>query len=142
MRRLVGAIAVLAFAAAAQDRPQIPRFPPDMIAHDVPIRDLARLDKKHVRVDHENERTRVLRINLGPGEQLPMHDPRNGVLVCLTACRLTVTNPVGYTFEVKLDAGQTEWMEAKRHRIANTGGAAVEMLYIEFKQPPPTGQVP
>ena len=59
-----------------------------------------------------------------------------GGLVCLSACRFTVTNPVGYTFEVKLDAGQTQWMEAKRHRIANTGSAPVEMLYIEARQPP------
>lgn len=130
----------LCLAAGAQNRPRVPTFPPDLIAHDSPIRDLAKLDTKHVRVDHESDRMRVLRINLGPGESLPMHDPRNGVLVCLTGCRLTVTNPVGYTFDVKLDAGQTQWMEAKRHRIANTGDAATEMLYIEFKQP--TGRVP
>jgi hypothetical protein len=136
MRGRAWTVFVLVAAAQAQDRPRIPAFPPDLIAHDSPTRDLAKLDPKHVRVDQENARVRVLRINLGAGESLPMHDARNGVLVCLTTCRLTVTNPVGYTFEVKLDAGQTRWMEAKRHRIANSGAAPVEMIYIEAKQPP------
>lgn len=124
----------LCLAAGAQNRPRVPTFPPDLIAHDSPIRDLAKLDTSHVRVEEENERVRVLRITLGPGESLPMHDARNGVLVCVTACRLTVTNPVGYTFEITLGAGRTQWMEAKRHRITNNGAAA-EMIYIEAKLP-------
>ncbi|MDE3168121.1 MAG: hypothetical protein KGN36_20130 [Acidobacteriota bacterium] len=134
MRRRLWSVFALCVAAAGQDRPRVPDFPPDVIVRDSPIRDLAKLDTRHVRVDEENDRVRVLRIVLGAGESLPMHDARNGVLVCLTACRLSVVNPVGYTFEITLGAGRTQWMEAKRHRILNTGEAA-EMLYIEAKQP-------
>jgi hypothetical protein len=123
----------LALPVAAQNNFRVPRFPPDMIANDSPIRDVAKLDPKHVRVDSDNARLRVLRISLPAGEALPMHDARDGVLVCLTACVLTLTNPVGYVREIKLDAGRTAWMGAARNRVANTGGAA-EMLYIEAKQ--------
>jgi len=127
--------ALICLPLAAQDRGRVPVFPPDMIAHDSPIRDLAKIDAKHVRVDTDNARLRVLRIALGAGEALPLHDARDGVLVCLAACRLTVTNPVGYAVEVKLEAGQTQWMPAARHRILNAAPGPVEFLYIEAKRP-------
>jgi len=105
-----------------------------MIAHDSPIRDVARLDPKHVRIDTENPRIRVLRITLAAAETLPLHDSRDGLLVCLTACSLALTNPVGYVREVKLEAGQNQWIPAERHKLATTAGA-VELLYIEAKRP-------
>jgi len=121
------AVLLLCLPAVAQDRFRRPQFPPDLIAHDSPIRDIEKLDVKHVRVDTDNPRIRVLRIALAAGEALPMHDARDGVLVCLTACSLALTNPV--------EAGQTLWMAAERHLVANKG-AAVEFLYIEAKRPP------
>ena len=121
-------------AGQAPFREPARQFPPDLIAHDSPIRDLAKMDAKHVRVDTENARVRVLRIALAAGESLPMHDARDGVLVCLTECALSVSNPVGYVEEVKLGAGQTLWMAGARHRIVNSGGA-VEILYLETKRP-------
>jgi hypothetical protein len=130
-------VTVLLFclSAAAQNGFRVPKFPPDLIENDSPIRDLAKLDTKHVRVDSETARLRVLRITLPAGESLPTHDARQGVLVCVTACSLAYTNPVGYVREVKLDAGQTLKMVAARYKVTNTGGA-VEMLYIEAKLPP------
>jgi hypothetical protein len=127
-------VLLFSLSAAAQNTFRVPRFPPDLIANDSPIRDIAKLDTKHVRVDSDNARLRVLRISLPAGEALPMHDARDGVLVCLTACALTLTNPVGYVREIKLEAGRTLWMGAARNRIVNTGGAT-EMLYIEAKRP-------
>jgi hypothetical protein len=128
------AVLMLCVCAAAQTPFRRPTFPPDVIAHDSPIRDLAKLDPRHVRVDSDNSRMRVLRISLPAGEALPMHDAREGVLVCLTACSLQLANPVGYLRDVKLEAGRTLWMGAERHRILNTG-SAVDLLYIEAKHP-------
>lgn len=130
------AVLLLSLPLTAQvgTRQPIRQFPPDLIAEDSPIRDLAKLDTKHVHVDTENARTRVLRIVLAANESLPMHDSRDGVLVCITACTLTLTNPVGYTREVKLDAGQSLWIPAARHRISTA--AAIEFLYIESKKQP------
>ena len=127
-------VLLVCLPAFAQDGFRRPTFPPDLIANDSPIRDVARLDAKHVRVESDNQRMRVLRINLPAGESLPMHDTRDGVLVCLTACSLTVTNPVGYVRDVKLEAGQTLWMAGERHRVSNAG-SAVELLYREAKRP-------
>jgi hypothetical protein len=127
------AVLLLCLPAAAQDRFRRPQFPPDVIAHDSPIRDIAKLDPRHVRVETDNSRIRVLRIALAAGEALVMHDARDGVLVCLNACSLTFTTPVGYVRDLKLEAGQTQWMGGERHRLANAG-AAVELLYIETKR--------
>ena len=135
MARWMALVPLFALAAAAQDRSRtLPVFPPDMIVHDSPVRDLAKLDTKHAKVDFENERTRVLRITLAAGESTIMHDSRDGTLVCPAACAVTVTNPAGYTLEIKLAAGGTQWMPAARHRIT-AGAAAVEILYIEVKRP-------
>jgi hypothetical protein len=128
------AVLLLCLPAVAQDRFRRPQFPPDVIAHDSPIRDLAKLDTKHVRVDSDTARMRVLRITLAAGELLPMHDSRDGVIVCVVACSIAITNPVGYVRDVKMEAGQTLSMSAERHRFSNTG-AATELLYIEFKKP-------
>ena len=127
-------VLLLCLPAFAQEGFRRPTFPPDLIANDSPIRDVAKLDAKHVRVDSDNPRMRVLRINLSAGEALPMHDTRDGVLVCLTACFLAVTNPVGYVRDIKLEAGQTLWMKGERHKVSNAG-SAVELLYIEAKKP-------
>lgn len=134
MKHRLLAVLVLCLPIASQERFRRPEFPPDVIAHDSPIRDLARIDTRHVRVDSDNSRMRVLRISLPAGEALPMHDARDSVLVCLTACSLALTNPVGYVVEVKLGAGRTRWIGAARHRIVNTGAAA-DFLFIEAKRP-------
>jgi quercetin dioxygenase-like cupin family protein len=134
MHRWTLALLVLCLPTAAQERLRRPQFPPDVIAHDSPIRDIAKLDTKHVRVDTENSQVRVLRITLGAGESLQMHDARDGVLICLNGCSLTATTPVGYMRELKLVPGQTMWLPAERHRIANGAGPA-EFLYIEAKRP-------
>lgn len=133
MNGRIWSVLLLSLSAAAQQRFRVPTFPPDIIAHDSLIRDIAKLDTKHVQVETNNARTRVLRIKLETGESLPMHDSRDGVLVCVTACKLAVTNPVGYVKEIELKAGQSLWIAAERHRIATLGGA-VEFLYIEMRK--------
>ena len=64
--------------AAQPDRRAFPArdFPPDMISPDDLPRNIVRVAPAHVRVDFENDRTRVLRLTLGAGEAIPAHDDR------------------------------------------------------------------
>jgi hypothetical protein len=133
MKRYLFVVALACLTAAAQDRFRRPQFPPDMIAQDSPIRDIAKLDTVHVKVETESSRLRLLRIRLPAGEALQTHDEREGVLVCVTACSLNFINPAGYLREVKLEAGQTVPMAAARNRVTNIG-AAVEFLFFEVKK--------
>src|SRR5437660_8624512 len=93
---------------------RLPVMPPEIISHDTVIRDAARIDPGHVRAEVDNETTRVLRITLEAARQIPTHDDRAGVLVCLTECHLRLTYTDGRTADVNLRAGQTRWMTEDR----------------------------
>ena len=110
-------------------------FPPDIISKEELPRDIVRVASTHVRVDFENDRTRVLRLTLGVGEMIPTHDDRAGVLVCIVACRIRFTTYDGKTQDVELKAGETRWMPEARRFTRNLADAPVEMLYIETKRP-------
>src|ERR1035437_6246955 len=77
------AIGALPLAAQIERRMLAParNFPPEIISQDELPRDIVRVASHHVRVDFENDRTRVLRLTLGAGELIPTHDDRAGVLV-------------------------------------------------------------
>src|ERR1035437_777235 len=124
--------------AAQFDRREFPgrNMPPEIISPEELPRDILRVAYiSHVRVDFENDRTRVLRLTLGAGEMIPTHDDRAGVLVCIVACRIRFTTYDGKTQDVELKAGETRWMPEARRFTRNLADGPVEMLYIETKRP-------
>jgi hypothetical protein len=110
-------------------------LPPEIISSDELPRDILRVAPSRVRVDFENDRTRVLRLTLLGGEALPMHDDRAGVLVCIAGCRIRFGTPDGKTQDVELKAGETQWMPDARRVTLNLAAGPVEVLYIESKRP-------
>jgi hypothetical protein len=133
---LVFAIGALPLAAQPDLRAFPARnFPPEIISQEELPRDIVRVAAAHVRVDFENDRTRVLRLTLGAGEAIPAHDDRAGVLVCIAGCRIRFTVPDGKTQDVELKAGETRWMPDSRRVTRNLADGPVEMLYIESKRP-------
>ncbi len=110
-------------------------FPPEIISPDDLPRNIVRVAPAHVRVDFENDRTRVLRLTMGAGEKIPSHDDRAGVLICIAACRIRFTTPDGGVQDVELKAGETRWMPEARRVARNMAAAPVEVLYIETKRP-------
>src|ERR1039458_3458162 len=77
--------------AAQPDRRMFParNFPPEIISQDELPRDIVRVaSARQVRVDFENDRTRVLRLTLAAGETISTHDDRAGVLVDRKSTRL------------------------------------------------------
>ena len=133
---LVFAIGALPLAAQPDLRAFPARnFPPEIISQEELPRDIVRVAPAHVRVDFENDRTRVLRLSLGAGEAIPAHDDRAGVLVCIAGCRIRFTLPDGKTQDVELKAGETRWMPDSRRVTRNLADGPVEMLYIESKHP-------
>jgi quercetin dioxygenase-like cupin family protein len=134
---LLLAIGALPLAAQTERRMLDPvrNFPPEIISQDELPRDIVRVASHHVRVDFENDRTRVLRLTLGAGESIPLHDDRAGVLVCIAGCRLRLTTPDGKAQDVELKAGETRWMPDARRAARNLADGPVEMLYVETKRP-------
>ena len=123
--------------AAQPDRRMFPArdFPPEIVSQDELPRDIVRVaPARQVRVDFENDRTRVLRLTLAAGETMPAHDDRSGVLVCLAACRIRFSMPNGDTLDIELKPGETRWMPDARRGARNLAGGPLEMLYIETKR--------
>jgi quercetin dioxygenase-like cupin family protein len=86
-------------------------------------------------VEFENERVRVLRRTLQPGESSGMHThATNAVAVAMTAGELTVRSPDGGSRTVALGEGFVNWVAAGvTHDLVNTGATPVELVDVELK---------
>ena len=128
-------VILLALVLAAQDFPRrTPPFPtrPEIV---LPPNDILKIDSKHYRLEFENERARALRVTLGPGETVPMHNAEAATLVCLTECHVRFTPPSGRVEDVHMEAGQTRWIWDENRSEKNLSTHPAEMLLIEFKKP-------
>jgi len=134
---LLLSLGALPLAAQPERRPRQmrPDFPPEIISPEELPRDIVRVAPTHVRVDFENDRTRVLRLTLAAGEAIPTHDDRAGVLVCLTSCHIRFTMPDGAAQDLELNSGETRWLPEARRTVRSTAALPFEMLYIETKRP-------
>src|SRR5665647_93835 len=96
---LLLAIGAMRLAAQPEQRRLYPprTFPPDIISQEELPRDILRVASTHVRVDFENDRTRVLRLTLGAGAVVMQRYRFAGVLVCIAGCRIRFTMPDGKT---------------------------------------------
>ncbi len=109
------------------------RFPPEIAPRDFTFRDLARFDPVHVHQDFENERVRVLRLNLKGDESVPVHEAPDGLFVCLRECHLRLTDPHGYIQDIHLEDGKTRWIGGGTRSAKNLTTHPVEMLFVEMK---------
>ena len=88
--------------------------------------DPAKVDAKHYRVLIDNERTRVFRVVVGPGEKVPMHEHPDAIAIPLDA-----------------KAGGAFFAPAQKHEGGNPGTDHVDFIYIELKgNAAPTATVP
>ena len=83
----------------------------------------------------ENERVRVLRRTLQPGESSGMHThAADAVAVAMTAGRLTLRGPGGESRTVALSEGAVNWVTAgATHDLVNDGAAPLELVDVELK---------
>ncbi len=91
------------------------------------------VDPAHYKVDFENERVRVLRINYKPGETSVMHDHPDGVVVYLTDAQGQFTLPDGSVVDAGGKRGQALWAPGGLHLPANVGRNAFEVILVELK---------
>ena len=130
MRTLL--LALLAVTAYGQ-RPGL-RFPPDIVPGDFFARhDPLKIDPQHYTLEFENERVRVIRLNLKADEAVPMHDDVDAVAVCVAECHLRFTEPGGRIQDVHMQAGETRWLYGDTHSARNLNTHPMEMLFIEMK---------
>ena len=96
--------------------------------------DLVKVAPKNCRAVLDNDRVRMIRCVIKPGETLPMHSHPANIVYSLTAGKAKYTFADGKTEERELKAGQAVWSEAISHSTENTGTAESRALVVELKK--------
>lgn len=102
-----------------------------MSAH---AQDAVKVDPKHYKVEFENERVRVLRVNYAPGEKSVMHQHPANVAVFLTDGQVKFTTPDGKSQDATAKAGGTRWGDGDKHVPQNVGSQPLEVILVELKK--------
>ena len=98
------------------------------------VQDPVKVDPKHYKVELENEKVSVLRINYGAQEKSVMHSHPDGVAIFQTDSHCRFTFPDGKTEEQRFRAGETLYMPAGSHLPENLSDQALNVILIELKR--------
>lgn len=99
------------------------------------LKDPLSLDKKHYKLEFENDSVRVMRVHVPAHQQIPMHEHSlNRVTVYLTDQVNRITAMDGKVDTVKRKAGETVWGTPVIHQEENMGDAPFELILIEIKK--------
>ena len=95
--------------------------------------DPVKVDAKHYKVEFENSRVRVLRINYGPHEKSIMHRHPNAVAIFVTDANGKFTFPKAKSVDFNAKAGATQWSAGGLHLPENTSDQPFEVILVELK---------
>ena len=83
-------------------------------------------------VVEENEKVRILRVNVKPGDSAQMHTHPDSVFVILQGGVLDMTNTDGVTKSVECKTGTSWFAPATEHSVVNNGDTEVKIILIEL----------
>lgn len=95
--------------------------------------DAAKADPAHYKVEFENEKVRVLRINYAPGEESVMHSHPEGVAIFMTDSKGKMKMKDGKDFVMDEKAGKVMWTDYSQHQPSNVGKEPFEVIQVELK---------
>jgi hypothetical protein len=96
-------------------------------------KDPVKVDPKHYKVEYEDEKVRVLRINYGPHSKSVMHGHPALIGVFLTDGNIRFTYPDGRKEDIKATAGQVLHFDAFEHDPENLSDKPFEVIAVELK---------
>ena len=82
----------------------------------------------------ENDQVRVLKVDMKPGQKVPMHSHPHNVAYFLTDGKVKIILPDGKTQERDIKAGTSSWSEATTHAAENIGTTEFQEIQIELKK--------
>ena len=100
---------------------------------EVKPQDPVKVDPKHYKVELENEKVRVLRVNYRPHEKSVMHWHPESVVIFQSDIHCRFAFPDGKTEEHRFRAGETFYSPAGSHLPENLGGHPIEAIIVELK---------
>jgi len=95
--------------------------------------DPVKLDPNHYKVEFENDRVRVLRVNYGPRERSVIHSHPDGIGLFLTSQHFRFAFTNGRSTENHFTAGEVKWLPEGTHLPENLGDQPIELVLVELK---------
>ncbi len=82
----------------------------------------------------ENDQVRALRLKVGPGRSVPMHEyTLKHLVVCMTDLNARMTSPEGEAEAVQKKLGDFSWSGPSRQKIENRSTQPMELVVLEMK---------
>lgn len=97
--------------------------------------DMAMTAGKNVKVLLDNDKVRVLELQMAPGDKTGMHSHGDNIVYFVTGGDSTQTNADGTSKKMQTKAGEILWSGPVTHDTQNTGKTPVKALIIELKAP-------
>ncbi len=82
----------------------------------------------------ENERVRILDVQINPGETSEMHNHPASVVYALNSANVVFSFPDGTSREVKINEGDVTWSEGTTHEVKNIGDTPDRGIIVELKK--------
>ncbi len=98
------------------------------------VQDPVAVDPKHYRVELENEKVRVLRVNYAAREKSVMHSHPDSVAIFQNEIHCRFTFPDGKTEEHRFRAGETLFTPAGSHLPENLSDNPIDIVLVELKR--------
>lgn len=95
--------------------------------------DPVKIDPTRHKVELENDRVRVLRVQLKAHDQTKQHEHPNGVAIYLTDISAKFTLADGKTREGSRKRGEAIWAAAEKHSVTNMSAKPAEIILVELK---------
>lgn len=81
----------------------------------------------------ENDKMRVLKVTVKPGDKAEMHWHPENINYILKSSKLRFTKPGGSTVDVELTEGQVTSSPESSHAVENIGDTEVQTVQVELK---------
>lgn len=81
----------------------------------------------------ENEKVRVMEIEIAPGDVVPWHSHPNHVIYALTGGKLEITEKGKTATVAEIKAGEAMYMPAVTHTGKNIGETSLKLIVTELK---------
>lgn len=108
-----------------------------MLATNAFAQDMATTAGKSAKVVLDNNKVRVIELNMPPGSSTGMHSHGDNLVVFLSGGAAMQTMADGTTKAMERKPGEVLWSGPVTHDTRNTGKSAVRTLVIELKDAQP-----
>ena len=98
------------------------------------IPDVLKVENSGYSLIMENDRVRVMEMQLEPGQKSPMHNhPNDHVVYVFKDANFKLSFPNNESAEFQLEAGKVLWIDAGPHETENIGSTQGHNLVMELK---------